>query len=304
MPATETDTMSYKGIILAGGRGSRLRPLTQSVSKQLLGVYDKPLVYYPLSTLMLSGIREILVITTPQDQEAFRLLLGDGRQWGLEIDYAAQPEPAGIAQAFLIGERFIGDRPVCLILGDNIFYAEGLSRRLQAAAREESGATVFGYWVKDPERYGVVSFDRAGRAVSIEEKPRQPRSHWAVTGLYYYDRQVVSIAKGIAPSARGELEITDVNRAYLDRGELRVERLSRGTAWLDTGTHDSLLDAGQFVQVVEQRQGLKIACPEEVAFRMGYVDAQQLGRLVESFGASDYGDYLRAVLDQEETEAL
>jgi glucose-1-phosphate thymidylyltransferase len=296
--------MSYKGIILAGGRGSRLRPLTQSVSKQLLGVYDKPLIYYPLSTLMLSGIREILVITTPQDREAFRLLLGDGGQWGLEIDYAVQPEPAGIAQAFLIGEGFIGERPVCLILGDNIFYAEALSRRLQAAARVESGATVFGYWVRDPERYGVVSFDKEGRAVSIDEKPRQPHSHWAVTGLYYYDRQVVSIAKEIVPSERGELEITDVNRAYLDRGELRVERLSRGTAWLDTGTHDSLLDAAKFVQVVEQRQGLKIACPEEIAFRMGYIDAQQLGRQVDAFGASGYGEYLRAIVEQEDIEIL
>jgi len=304
MPATEVDAMSHKGIILAGGRGSRLRPLTQSVSKQLLGVYDKPLIYYPLSTLMLSGIREILVITTPQDREAFELLLRDGRQWGLEIDYAVQPKPAGIAQAFLIGESFIGERPVCLILGDNIFYAEGLSRRLQATAREESGATVFGYWVKDPERYGVVSFDKEGRAISIEEKPRQPRSHWAVTGLYYYDPQVVSIAKEIVPSARGELEITDVNRTYLDRGELRVERLSRGTAWLDTGTHDSLLDAAKFVQVVEQRQGLKIACPEEIAFRMGYIGAQQLGRLVQSFGNSDYGDYLRAIVEQDNIEIL
>jgi glucose-1-phosphate thymidylyltransferase len=296
--------LSYKGIILAGGRGSRLQPLTQSVSKQLLGVYDKPLIYYPLSTLMLAGIREVLIITTPRDRDAFHHLLGDGRRWGLEIEYAEQPKPDGIAQAFLIGERFINGGQVCLILGDNIFYAEGLSRRLQDTTSRESGATVFGYWVNDPERYGVVTLDDSGRAISIEEKPKLPRSHWAITGLYFYDQRVVSIAKGIAPSARGELEITDVNRTYLERGELRVELLSRGTAWLDTGTHDSLLDAGQFVQVVEQRQGLKIACPEEIAYRMGFIDAEQLARLARSFDSSGYGDYLRAVAEQQNTEVL
>ena len=291
--------MTRKGIILAGGKGTRLRPLTLPTSKQLMPVYDKPLVYYPLSTLMLSGIRAILVITTPEYQQAYKKVLGDGSQWGLALDYAVQDRPAGIAQAFLIGKRFIGTDPVCLILGDNIFYAEGLSKRVAAAAAVERGATVFGYWVKDPERYGVISFDHEGRVESIEEKPTRPRSHWAVTGLYFYDHDVVSLAEALKPSLRGELEITDVNRAYLERGDLRVELLSRGTAWLDTGTHDSLLDAAIFVRVIEKRQGLKIACPEEVAYRMGYIDAEQLEKLARTHDSSGYGRYLLQLLADE-----
>ena len=288
-----------KGIILAGGSGTRLYPLTRSVSKQLMPVYDKPMIYYPLAVLMLAGIREILVITTPEDNGQFRRLLGDGSQWGIALSYAIQPRPEGLAQAFLIGEEFIGDRPVCLILGDNIFYAHGLSEKLQASARLTRGATVFGYYVSDPRRYGVVSFDEAGRAVSIEEKPEHPKSNYAVTGLYFYDNEVVSIARSIKPSPRGELAITDVNRVYLERGDLRVERLGRGAAWLDTGTHASLLDAGNFIKVVEDRQGLKLACVEEIAFRMGFIDAVQLARLAEPLKKNGYGQYLLRILEEE-----
>jgi glucose-1-phosphate thymidylyltransferase len=292
-------SMHYKGIILAGGSGTRLHPLTRVQSKQLLPVYDKPMIYYPLSTLMLAGIREILIITTPQDRQAFESLLGKGEQWGIQLSYATQPRPEGLAQAFLIGEHFIGNNPVCLILGDNIFYGDNLSELLQGATTRTQGATVFGYYVRDPERYGVVSFDAAGRAVSIEEKPSKPRSHYAVTGLYFYDANVVEVARGIRPSERGELEITDVNRAYLEAGTLQVELLSRGFAWLDTGTIDSLLDAANFIQVVEARQGLKISCPEEIAYRMGYIDATQLEELAAPLAKSGYGAYLRNLLTME-----
>ena len=290
--------MAYKGIILAGGSGTRLHPLTVSVSKQLMPVYDKPMIYYPIATLMLAEIRDILVITTPRDQDAYRALLGDGRQWGVAFHYAAQPSPDGLAQAFLIGEDFIGGDPACLILGDNIYYGQGLSAVLRRAAGREQGATVFGYYVRDPERYGVVSFDERGRAKDIEEKPKAPKSHYAVTGLYFYDNEVVNVAKNIRPSARGELEITDVNRVYLERGELNVELLGRGYAWLDTGTHESLLAAAHFVQVVEQRQGLKVACPEEVAWRLGFIDDGQLARLAEPLAKSGYGQYLMELLER------
>ena len=286
-----------KGIILAGGSGTRLYPLTRSVSKQLMPVYDKPMIYYPLATLMLAGIREILIITTPADQEAFRALLGDGHAWGLALTYAAQPSPDGLAQAFLIGEKFIGNAPVALILGDNIFYGEGLPQKLQAIAAQDQGSTIFGYRVKDPERYGVVSFDANGQVTEIEEKPRQPRSNFAVTGLYFFDNRVVEIARAVKPSERGELEITDVIRAYLERGELNVVALGRGTAWLDTGTHEALLDAGIFIKVMEDRQGLKVACPEEIAFRMGYIDAGQLGALAETYKKNGYGRYLRQIAE-------
>jgi len=288
-----------KGIILAGGSGTRLYPLTRSVSKQLMPVYDKPMIYYPLSTLMLAGIQDILVITTPEDQGQFMELLKDGSQWGISLSYAVQPRPEGLAQAFLIGEEFIGASSVALVLGDNIFYGHGLARTLQNIAARESGGTVFGYNVRDPERYGVVSFDKEGRVKDIEEKPVRPKSNYAVTGLYFYDNEVVSIAKTIRPSARGELEITDVNRAYLTHGRLRVEIFGRGTAWLDTGTHNALLDAANFIRVMEERQGLKVACVEEIAFRMNYIEAQQLAKLAEPLSKNGYGQYLFRILEEE-----
>lgn len=285
-----------KGIILAGGTGSRLWPLTIPACKQLLPVYDKPMVYYPLSTLMMAEMREILIITTPEDVERFRLLLKDGRQWGISIEYAVQNEPAGIAEAFLIGADFIGNSPCALVLGDNIFYGAGLIERMQLANRRTDGATVFAYWVPDPERFGVVHIDSAGRATDIVEKPKSPQSNWAVTGLYFYDSRVVEIARKLKPSARGELEITDVNKAYLAAGALSVETLGRGFAWLDAGTHGSLLDASQYIRMVEERQGLKIGCPEEIAYRMGYIDVVQLGHLAKALSKSEYGRYLEKIM--------
>jgi len=285
-----------KGIVLAGGSGTRLYPATQVNSKQLLPVYDKPLVYYPLSTLMLAGIRDILVISTPQDTPRFEALLGDGRRWGLRLAYAVQPKPEGIAQAFLVGREFIGGSRVALVLGDNIFHGNELADLLKRAAARERGATVFAYPVNDPERYGVIEFDGKGKAIGVEEKPRQPKSRYVVTGLYFYDREVVEIASRLKPSPRRELEITDVNRAYLDRGALEVIPMGRGMAWLDTGTHEALLQAAQFIETIERRQGLKIACPEEIAYRMGFIDAAQLEALAKPLERSGYGDYLRRVL--------
>jgi glucose-1-phosphate thymidylyltransferase len=292
--------MKRKGIILAGGSGTRLYPITTSVSKQLMPVYDKPMIYYPLAVLLLAGIGEILIITTPEDIEQFKRLLGNGSQWGIDLHYAIQPKPEGLAQAFIIGESFIGSDPVCLILGDNIFFGHGMPESLSAASQKTQGATIFGYYVRDPQRYGVVSFDKNGAATEIAEKPEKPASNYAVTGLYFYDNDVVDIAKSLKPSTRGELEITDVNNTYLKRGALNVELLGRGIAWLDTGTHESLLDAANFIKVVEDRQGLKIACLEEIAYRKEFINAEQVRRIAEPLQQNGYGQYLLELLQTED----
>lgn len=289
--------MITKGIILAGGSGTRLYPLTKVISKQLMPIYDKPMIYYPLSTLMLAGIKDVLVITTPRDSESFRTLLGDGSQWGIKISYKVQPSPDGLAQAFIIGEEFINGEGCALILGDNIFYGHDLSRLVKNATQKDDGATVFAYYVKDPERYGIVEFDKNRKAISLEEKPEKPKSNFAVTGLYFYDKNIVEYAKSIKPSARGELEITDLNKIYLEKGNLSVETLGRGYAWLDTGTHESLLQAASFVETVQDRQGLKIACPEEIAYNLGYINKEQLKELAKPLAKNEYGQYLLAIAD-------
>ncbi len=290
--------MTTKGIILAGGSGTRLYPITQAVSKQLLPVYDKPMVYYPLATLMLAGVRDILMINTPHEQALFQRLLGDGSQWGINIHYAVQPSPDGLAQAFIIGREFVNGAPSCLVLGDNIFYGVGLTERLKRAASREQGATVFGYWVSDPERYGVAEFDAQGKVIGLEEKPSEPRSNYAVTGLYFYDGRACDFAADLKPSARGELEITDLNRRYLDDGSLHLEQLGRGYAWLDTGTHESLMEAGNFIQTIEHRQGLKVCCPEEIAYLNGWIDAEQVRRLAQPLSKTGYGQYLNNLTKQ------
>ena len=291
-----------KGIILAGGSGTRLYPITQAISKQLLPVYDKPMVYYPLSVLMLAGIREVLVINTPHEQDLFKRLLGDGSQWGMQIEYAAQPSPDGLAQAFLIGREFLAGAPSCLVLGDNIFYGHGLTELLQRANARDAGATVFGYWVRDPERYGVAEFDHAGKVVGLEEKPAQPRSNYAVTGLYFYDQRACDFAASLKPSPRGELEITDLNRCYLHDSSLMLEKLGRGFAWLDTGTHESLVEASNYIETIENRQGLKVCCPEEIAFMNGWIDAEQVLRLVKPLAKNGYGQYLQQLVKQGHVE--